>query len=87
MVLRMQPLIVVTINGTTDTTTVEFDSPLAMGDFASYTKLKSGAASFDVLYNDSLHVTFNITLESKGRYTAVIYDAATSIKNAVFIDD
>jgi len=74
----------VTINGTT---TIEFDSPLAMGDGFTYTKLKSGSAAFDVLYNDSLHVTFNYTLESKGRYTAVIYDAATSIKNAVFIDD
>jgi hypothetical protein len=76
----------VTFNGT-DTTTVEFDSPLAMGDGVAYTKLKSGSYTFDVLYNDSLHVTFNYTLDSKGRYTAVIYDAATSIKNAVFIDD
>ena len=76
----------VTFNGA-DTTTVEFDSPLAMGDGVTYTKLKSGSYTFDVLYNDSLHVTFNSTLNSKGRYTAVIYDAATSIKNAVFIDD
>ena len=76
----------VTFNGT-DTTTVEFDSPLAMGDGFIYTKLKSGSYTFDVLYNDTEHVTFNYTLESKGRYTAVIYDAATSIKNAVFIDD
>ena len=77
----------VIINGTTHIDTVNFASPLAMGDGVTYTKLKSGSASFDVLYNDSLHVTFNYTLESKGRYTAVIYDAATSIKNAVFIDD
>lgn len=76
----------VTFNGA-DTTTVEFDSPLAMGDGVTYKKLKSGSYTFDVLYNDSLHVTFNYTLDSKGRYTAVIYDAATSIKNAVFIDD
>ena len=76
----------VTFNGA-DTTTLEFDSPLALGDGVSYTKLKSGSYTFDVLYNDSLHVTFNYTLDSKGRYTAVIYDAATSIKNAVFIDD
>jgi hypothetical protein len=78
-----------TLNSVTidSATTIEFDTPLAMGDGVTYTKLKSGSASFDVLYNDSLHVTFNYTLESKGRYTAVIYDAATSIKNAVFIDD
>ena len=69
------------------TTAVEFETPLGMGDGISYTKLQSGSTSFDVLYNDSLHVTFNYTLNSKGRYTAVIYDAATSIKNAVFIDD
>ena len=77
----------VTINGTTDTTTVEFSSALEMGDIAPYLKLKSGAYSFNVLYNDSLHTTFDYNLEAKGRYTAVIYDAATSIKNAVFIDD
>ena len=76
----------VTFNGA-DTTTVEFDSPIALGNSVAYTKLKSGSYTFDVLYNDSLHVTFNYTLGSKGRYTAVIYDAATSIKNAVFIDD
>jgi len=76
----------VTIQGASDTT-VEFVSPLAMGDGVTYTKLKSGSYTFDVLYNDSLHVTFNSTLNSKGRYTAVIYDAAASIKNAVFIDD
>lgn len=76
----------VTINGA-DTTIVEFDTPIAMGDGVTYTKLKSGSYSFDVLYNDTEHVTFNYILDSKGRYTAVIYDAATSIKNAVFIDD
>lgn len=73
----------VTING--DIT--EFDSPLEMGDGTVYLRVGSGAASFDVLYNDSLHVTFNHDLMSKGRYTAVIYDAAASIKNAVFVDD
>ncbi|MDP2364593.1 MAG: hypothetical protein Q8M94_12590 [Ignavibacteria bacterium] len=73
----------VIING--DTT--EFDSPLEMGDGVTYLKLKSGSTSFDVLYNDSLHVTFNYDLMSKGRYTAVIYDAAANIKNAVFVDD
>lgn len=67
--------------------TTEFDSPLAMGDGSVYLRVNSGAASFDVLYNDSLHVTFNHDLMSKGRYTAVIYDAAASIKNAVFVDD
>jgi len=73
----------VTING--DET--EFDSPLAMGDGVPYIKLKSGSSSVDVLYNDSLHVIFNYNLESKGRYTAVIYDSSANIKNAVFIDD
>ena len=67
--------------------TTEFDNPLAMGEGSVYLRVNSGAASFDVLYNDSLHVTFNHDLMSKGRYTAVIYDAAASIKNAVFVDD
>jgi hypothetical protein len=76
------------INGVTiGDTSITFDSPLAMGDGTSYHKLKTGSFAVDVLYNDSLHVTFNYTLESKGRYTVAIYDAAASIKNAVFVDD
>jgi len=74
----------VTIN---DTLPITFSSPLEMGDGSSYIKLKSGSYSFNVLYNDSLHTTFNYTLGAKDRYTAVIYDAAASIKNTVFIDD
>lgn len=73
----------VTINGTT----ITFDSPLEMGDGAPYIMLKSGSYSFNVLYNDSLHTTFDYNLGAKDRYTAVIYDAAASIKNAVFVDD
>ena len=73
----------VTINGTT----IIFDSPLEMGDGAPYIMLKSGSYSFNVLYNDSLHTTFDYNLGAKDRYTAVIYDAAASIKNAVFVDD
>jgi len=77
----------VTINNATDTTTITFDSPLEMGDGAPYIMLKSGSYSFNVLYNDSLHTTFDYTLGAKDRYTAVIYDAASSIKNTVFVDD
>ena len=77
----------VTITDASDTTTIDFDSPLEMGDGVAYMKLKSGSYSFDVLYNDSLHTTFDYNLVAKGRFTAVIYDTAASIKNAVFIDD
>lgn len=77
----------VTISGATDTSTVEFDAPLGLGESTSYMKLKAGSYNFDVLYNDSLHTTFNYDLSAKGRYTAAIYDAAASIKNAVFVDD
>lgn len=67
--------------------TVVVAKSLAMGGSISYTKLKAGAYAFDVLYNTNQHLTFNYTLGAKGRYTAVIYDAAASIKNAVFVDD
>lgn len=78
----------VTFNDAIDTTTVDFDSPLALGNGSAYIKIKSGGPyTFDVLYNDSLHTTFNYSLMSKGRYTAAIYDAAANIKNAVFVDD
>jgi hypothetical protein len=78
-----------TLNSVTidDTVTIEFDSPLGLGDGASYMKLKAGNYSFNVLYNDSLHTTFIYDLGAKGRYTAVIYDDAVSIKNTVFVDD
>ena len=69
-----------------DTTVVVTES-LALGKSIPYIKLKAGDYSFDVLYNDSLHTTFNYTLGARGRYTAAIYDAAASIKNAVFVDD
>ena len=70
-----------------DTLKIAFSSPLEMGDGSSYIKLKSGSYSFKVIYNGSLHTTFNYNLGAKDRYTAVIYDAAASIKNTVFIDD
>lgn len=60
---------------------------LALGKSTTYSKLKAGDYAFDVLYNTDQHLTFNYTLGAKGRYTAVIYDAAASIKNAVLVDD
>lgn len=78
----------VTIN---DTSTIEFESPLEMGDGTSYMMLKSGNYSFNVLVidsnDDSLHTTFDYTLAAKGRYTVAVYDEAASIKNVVFTDD
>src|SRR4030067_77841 len=77
----------VTINNATDTTTITFDSPLEMGDGAPYITLKSVSYSYCLLYDDSLHTTFDYNLGAKDRYTAVISDAASSIKNTVFVDD
>lgn len=72
----------VSINGTSTSL-----GNLALGSAFRYIKLPAGAYSFDVTYNTDQHVTFNYTVASKGRYTAVIYDAAASIKNAVLVDD
>ena len=61
---------------------------LAMGEGSAYIKLAAGNYTFDVTYDTDQHVIFDYTVASKGRYTAVIYDAAgASIKNTVFIDD
>lgn len=60
---------------------------LAMGKGSAYIKLPAGNYTFDVTYDTDQNVTFDYTVASKGRYTAVIYDAAASIKNTVFIDD
>ncbi len=56
---------------------------------ASYLKLASGTAySFTVRSSakDTL-TTFSQTPASKGRYTAIIYDAKASLKNKVLTDD
>lgn len=76
----------VTFSGAADST-IEFENPLALGQSVSYIKLKPGSYNMDVLYNDTLHVTFNGDLLAKGRYTAVLYDAAANLKNAIFVDD
>ena len=72
----------VSINGTSTSL-----GNLASGTGYSYMKLAAGSYTFDVTYNTDQHVTFDYTVASKGRYTAVVYDSSASIKNAVFIDD
>ncbi len=67
--------------------TITVDGPSELGSMLPYIKLKSGLYTFDVLYNDTEHITFDYTVGAKGRYTAVIYDYAADIKSAVFIDD
>jgi hypothetical protein len=76
----------VSINGAVDTLDTDLGD-LAMGGKYKYIKLAAGNYTFDVTYDSDQHVTFDYTVASKGRYTAVIYDAAASIKNTVFIDD
>lgn len=60
---------------------------LSAGNGYKYIKLPAGAYTFEVTYNDTLSTSFTYDVASKGRYTAVIYDASASIKNAVFVDD
>lgn len=71
----------------TDTVSISFGGGLETGKFDSYKKFKAGTYSFDVRYNDTLHVTFSQALSAKGRYTAVMYDVAASLKNSVLTDD
>ena len=74
----------VTISGTE---TVTLEGPYTKGSSVGYTELPAGTYAFDVSYNDSLHLTFNYDLASKGRYTVAVYDSAASLKSAVFVDD
>jgi hypothetical protein len=60
---------------------------IALGGSHKYVKLAAGNYTFDVTYNDSLSTTFTYSVASQGKYTAVVYDVAANIKNAVFIDD
>ena len=72
----------VSINGTSTSL-----GNLVSGKGYKYIKLAAGNYTFDVTYDTDQHITFDYTVASKGRYTAVIYDAAASIKNAVLVDD
>ena len=60
--------------------------PISMGGGFPYVKLPQGNYNlYTISGSDTL--TIPLTLASKGRYTVAIYDAAASIKNAVFVDD
>ena len=74
----------VTINGTD---VIEFDTPLATGQIYPYSKLAAGNYSFDVLYNDTLHTTFDYTVSSKGRYTIIFFDNSGNLQSKVLVDD
>lgn len=74
----------VTINGTD---VIEFESPLSMGQFYPYTKLKAGTYSFALTYNDTLTTTLDYTVGAKGRYTLIVYDNASSLQKKVLVDD
>lgn len=78
---------VTAISTASDTVAITFSGGLETGKLNGYKKFKAGTYAFDVLYNDTLHTTFTKDLTAKSRYTAVIYDAAASIKNSVLTDD
>ncbi len=82
----------VTIDGTETT----FSTALAMGKARGYIKLTAGSHSFDILYNDTKHITFDYNVASKGRYTAVVFGLenlggkgsnVANIQSAVLVDD
>jgi hypothetical protein len=87
-------LLSVTFNGA-DTTTVDFEAgsgAIESGIGAWYIKLKSGDYSINISYSTLGGVTkdlpaFDYTLQSKARYTLVIYDVEVSLKNTIFVDD
>ncbi|GMU95399.1 hypothetical protein [Ignavibacterium album] len=68
--------------------TINFETPIGQGESTSYI-LVDGNADYNiqVIYNDSLVVAFSQNLVSRNRYTAVIFDQSSSLKNAVFLDD
>lgn len=70
-----------------DGTTTNFTGGLAMGQGKGYVKLAAGSHNFVVTYNNNQTLSFTYNVASKGRYTAIVYDVAASIKNAVLVDD
>lgn len=79
-----------------DGTQTTFTGGLAMGKAKGYIKLTAGSHSIDILYNDTEHITFDYTVQSKGRYTVVVFGQDTGgggskspldIQYSVFTDD
>ncbi|MDY0084143.1 MAG: hypothetical protein RBR74_13245, partial [Ignavibacteriaceae bacterium] len=77
-------------------TETTFSTALEMGKSRGYIKLAAGTHSFDILYNDTEHITFDYNVASKGRYTAVIFgfenlgskgSNVANIQSAVLVDD
>jgi len=69
-----------------DTVTVALG--LSFKDIGSYIELKSGTNyTFTLLSSSGTLSTFTLSPSSKGRYTAIMYDAAATLKSKVFTDD
>lgn len=64
-----------------------FTGGLAMGQGKGYVKLAAGSHEFVVNYDNNQTLTFTYNVASKGRYTAVVYNVAASIQDAVLVDD
>lgn len=65
----------------------EFDAPVETGKSSGYVKNAAGTYNIVITYNDTQTLTFNHSLNSKSRYTIVLYDEAAQIKYAVLLDD
>ncbi len=69
-------------------TLLSFAKDTKMGMAAPYSQLKAGSYTFYVISAASDTLTsFSAKLESKKRYTAVVYDVIANIKTKVFTDD
>jgi len=69
-------------------TVISFGNALGLGKAAPYAQLKADSYTFYVIGSASDTLTsFNMNLESKKRYTAVVYDVMANIKTKVFNDD
>lgn len=83
-------------NVSVDTTQTTFTGGLAMGKANGYIKLTAGSHSFNITYNDTLNITFDLNVVSKSRYTVVVFGQDTGgggskspldIQYSVFTDD
>ncbi len=68
-------------------TTLEFSTPVELGDAVPYRYLKAGSYSMEVIAGEDTVATFQANLESQKRYTAAIYDTQANLKSKVFTDD
>ncbi len=67
--------------------TASFPTPLGLGSSSPYLMFNGSSTNIKLIYNDTVSVTINTSLQTKSRYTLVTYDDGSAVNFKVFTDD